>query len=696
MAKGRNPEQWMKEIKAALKRERDYRKCAQEAVEIYESDKPDKTPFNILFSNTETILPALYNATPRADVRSRFKHDVPVAVAGAKLCQTLLDFTIDNGDPNYEVFDNLMIQAVRGALVPGRGVTFFKYEAEIEYDKEENPIRTRSETVCGEDVPWDRFICGYAHTWIQVPWAGRIHYLNREEAKARFKEKASKLNFTSPEDSDSAESPQLPSGEKATGVELACVYEIWDKTTKKQLFLHEGMEEFLEVNDDPYKLEGFFPFPEPIQLIKRFTSLTPQTLYQVYRNQAAELNRITTRIQRIIEALKVRGFYDSRVEAIREALTQEDNILLPVQNVGAMMGQGGKLEDAVFTFPIEKYVNVLQQLYIQREQVKQVIFEVLGIADILRGASVASETATAQNIKAQWGGLRLKRFQKAVSHYVRDCLRIVAELSFSHYSPDTIRQMTGSTLPPAAQKQQAQVVAQELSSRQQPVPPQVSQVLEQPAFEEVLQVLQTKLLRRYNIDIETDSTVDAEATGEKEAIGEFMNAFSQLLAGLGPLMQDQTLPFEAAKEIMLAVVKRYRFGREVEDKLREMQPPQPQADPKQLEQQAKDLEQQAQQIEQQTRALEDKKREIELAGSDLDHQKQMLQAQAQQMEERLEMAVERAMLALERREAEVEAAALVSSTRSQIQSMGVQAKEQTFRAKQVAAKQTQRPKVKES
>ena len=50
---------WIKEIQACKDRESDYRKDGQRILDIYDGTKANETPFNILYSNTETLLPAL-------------------------------------------------------------------------------------------------------------------------------------------------------------------------------------------------------------------------------------------------------------------------------------------------------------------------------------------------------------------------------------------------------------------------------------------------------------------------------------------------------------------------------------------------------------------------------------------------------------------------------------------------------------
>jgi hypothetical protein len=142
---------------------------------------------------------------------------------------------------------------------------------------------------------------------------------------------------------------------------------------------------------------------------------------------------------------------------------------------------------------------------------------------------------------------------------------------------------------------------------------------------EVLTLLNDNLQRRYHIDIETNSTVDAEATEDKQQVGEFLNAMAQFLSGVAPLVQNGSLPFEAAQAIMLSVTRRYRFGDEVEEALKKMKPPEAQGDPKaeseaammQLEmqkgQQEMGLKKQMADLDIQLRTMEMQFRERELA-----------------------------------------------------------------------------------
>jgi hypothetical protein len=150
----------------------------------------------------------------------------------------------------------------------------------------------------------------------------------------------------------------------------------------------------------------------------------------------------------------VRGIYATSQQDIQNLATADDGELVPAQGLEMMM-EGG-LDKAIAWWPIEPAVKASQQLYQQRDAVKQTIYEVTGLSDILRGASHASETATAQNIKNQWGSLRIQRMQADVQRFARDLFRLKAEIIATKFSMQNLSMMTGIKLVPMEQLQAMQ------------------------------------------------------------------------------------------------------------------------------------------------------------------------------------------------------------------------------------------------
>lgn len=578
---------WMKEIQDALKREKKYRKNGQDCVNLYEAKTPENTPFAILYSNTETLLPAVYNQTPIPIVQRRYKDADPNGKAVAETSTRILKFLVDTEDKDYDAFDDLMQATVLDGLITNRGVTRFRYVAHEGSDYE---------CVYGESVRWDKFIHGYARTWKKVPWVGFEWDMSKDELKKNFpKANLADLRLFSDANTDEDDSTKAEDRDELAGVKSYKVYEIWDKVTEKLIFLSAVSPDApLKMVDDPLGLPSFFPVPRPLNFTRKVTTLIPTPLYTHYMAQAAELNELTRRLKAIIKAIKFRGAYNSAVEGIEKMLQADDNEMVPVENVQSMP-DGTAMDKLFWTVPTNELAQTAQALYNQREQCKQVIYEITGISDILRGASLASETATAQNIKNQWGTLRLKRMQKEVQRYCREALTIMLEIAAQKFEIPTMRQMTGLQYFSAEEKQRVGAAIQQQQQMVQmqpppqpgqppvppppPIPPEVQAMMQAPTWEEITAIMRNEVALHYKVDIETNSTIDAEAAQDKQDISELLNALSQFLNGVAPLVEQGVLPVEVAKSMLLVVSRRFNFGSQLEDALNQMKAPEPKADP---------------------------------------------------------------------------------------------------------------------
>lgn len=608
---------WFAELEDAKKRDKDFHNEGKRINDIYSSEEEDKVPFNILYSNTDTLLPALYSSAPRPVVQRRFKDEDPTGKAAAQAGTRMLEYCIDTNIDGYETVNEGLQSAVIDALLPGRGVTRIKYDAEIgEYlevegvevesedddqseDAKEPGLRKESELVCVDSIAWDKVLFGYAKKWSKVPWVAFEEVIDKDEAIRLFgKEMADKIKFTKGEDQDEDQKQdnEEDQGERKT----ATIYQIWDKDGgRKVRYVSKHYKDgFLKVDDDPLELTGFYPIPKPLTLIAKSNDLKVTAPYLIYENQAQEINDLTTRIKKIVKAIKAKGIYDSELGDDLENLINDDDLMFSPADKSATLSEGG-FDKSIWFMPVEKLVLVLRELVASREQCKQVIYEVTGISDIIRGSTVASETASAQQLKSQWGTMRLKRNQNEVQRYARDLLRIMLEVAATKFSEETWVAMTG--LPYATEQQvlQAQMVMQ--AAQQQPQDPQnpspliqqAQQILSQPKWSDVLGLLKNDMQRSYRVDIETNSTVVPEAVEDQKNMAEVMTALSQYLQGVTPLIESGSFPFEAAKAMMLAAVRRFQFGTEIEDYIKNMQPPKPPEPPQDNTLQVKQAELQA-------------------------------------------------------------------------------------------------------
>jgi hypothetical protein len=562
---------WLAEIGAAQKREKDFRTEGARLRKIYAGEKEKATPFNILFSNTETIAPALYSATPRPVVSRRYKDDDPMGAHSSKAGNRMLVFLLDTNLEGYETFDEAVSAAVHDSLLPGRGVSTVMYDAEIAGEGE-NKYKA-SELACVSSESWNRVHFGYAKKWSKMPWIAYEMYLDKDDATKQFgKEIAEKIEYTKGENEDGeSKKADDDSGERKT----ACVYQVWDKKGgRKVRYISAAYPDaFLKVDDDPLELSGFFNCPRPIQFIEKTDDMTPTAPYTLYETQAEELNSLTTRIIRMQKAVKARGIYDSNLGTdIESLMTADDNELIPADKQASLAAEKG-LQNAIWFMPLEMLITALRELIVARETCKQTIYEIMGIADILRGSSNAAETLGAQQIKTKWGSLRLRPKQGEVMRYVRDLLRMLLEIAATKFSQETWARMTGLPYLTDTQAAHAQAMAQAAAQQGQMEPMQ--QLQQAVLWKDVLAVLRDDYQRAYKIDIETNSTVEPEAMEDQQSIAEMLGAMGNFLNGVGPLVQEGIMPFEVAQKMLLAISRRFRFGSEIEDDIKQMQAPKP-------------------------------------------------------------------------------------------------------------------------
>jgi hypothetical protein len=181
--------------------------------------------------------------------------------------------------------------------------------------------------------------------------------------------------------------------------------------------------------------------------------------------------------------------------------------------------------------------------------------------------------------------MRLKNIQKDVQFYVRDSLRIMLDIAVQNLPIWYWQKVTGLPIPTLEEKQNAiaQIEAMKIVGQE----PDMEMIADTQAatWEDVMDVLQNDYIRSYAIDIETNSTLDVEATEDKKLVSDFMNAMAQFMNGMAPMIEKGIMPFGAARSMLLAISQRYRFGREVEEEIKSMTEPKGNPEAKKAQQQ---------------------------------------------------------------------------------------------------------------
>ena len=666
-------DRWKLELKLADKREEEWRKCASAIYRQYTPANPAANSFNILWTNTETLRQAVYNSLPQPDARRRYQDEDALGKAVSEVLTRALEFSQDTYD-----FDAVLKGDVLSMLLPGRAVSRVRYVPDIRSvgpESEENPDQEAQEGDGYEEIEWESVVCERvqwddfrilcaAKTWDEVYAIAFRHRFNREDCIEKFGEE---IGNAMPLDSAADEDVKKSKGSEDL-FKTAEVWEVWNKDDKEVIWICKTYPTPLKTQDDPLQLSGFFCIPRPLYAIENDQTLVPAAIYTQYEQQAKELNAISLRINKLMNALKVRGVYDATLTELSELMKSADNELIPAQNVTALLERGG-LDKAIWMMPIDTAAMVIKELYLQRDTCKQVIYEITGISDIMRSATDANETFGAQKIKTQWGTQRLQRIQREVQRYIRDLIRLKAEIIAEKFQPETLEKMTLVDLPHQAQvdqaNQQAMAQYQQQVQQMQMQPPQPGQPPQPPpqppqpqnpiTWEAVVDAMRDDATRTYRVDIETDSTLSATQDGDMQSLEAVYTALAKIMEAFGPSVQMGYMDVGMIKELMLIVVRRAKMGTAVEDVIGKIKQPPPATDPEagkaqaqqQLEQfkgqLAMQLEQSkgqiTMQIAQGQAQLQDQQHQRQLAADQQSEQgKAQLQAQLQAHEQEVQAA----------------------------------------------------------
>ena len=399
---------WLDRIRMSEKREEKWIKDAEKAESIYlagqcDDDTAVEPEFNILHSNVETIVPSIYNSTGKPDIRPRHNNGDPVAKIVADVLERSIMAMVDDSRMDAEVE-----ASAQDVFVTGRGIVRVKFDADV--SEQIDPMTgfpvpvVQNERVDYEDVSWRDFRMGSAKRWKDVPWVAFRHCITQEALE----------NIEDPELMGLQVDPEnaVKSDDDVT------VWEIWCKETGRVYFIVGENHKVLSIKDDPLGLPGFFPCAQPVQPITPTGKLTPVSPYRIYETLADELDMITRRIRGLTEVLKAKGAMAGAGEALEGLADAEDGEIVMLADMENIMAQGG-LDKAIMWWPIDRIIQVIRELTVQREQTKQAIYEITGISDIIRGQGAASESATAQRIKTQWGSLRIRKMQRMIERQVR-------------------------------------------------------------------------------------------------------------------------------------------------------------------------------------------------------------------------------------------------------------------------------------
>ena len=114
-----------------------------------------------------------------------------------------------------------------------------------------------------------------------------------------------------------------------------------------------------------------------------------------------------------------------------------------VERLGARVAEvdaatRGQSLGVVDWFPIQQVIETLDKLVQVRATTMQLLDQINGSSDLLRGSGDANETATAVRVKSRGSGVRMQALQKKIADFASDMLAIKAEIVCKFFAPETI------------------------------------------------------------------------------------------------------------------------------------------------------------------------------------------------------------------------------------------------------------------
>lgn len=567
--------------------------------------------FQLFWANIQVLGPSVYARPPVPVVVPRFKDRRPLPRVASELLEraSISAFAATN-------INEVMLLTRDDLIVSARGAPRVRYESRAD-------STSTSERVLIEHMDRRDFLHQPARKWPEVGWVGYGAWLNREAMKKRFSGTSGDA-YKEAEYAVRREDRQRGAADRE---EQARVWEIWSRDERKVFWVAKGCPKILDQGDPHHKLEGFYPSPKPAYATVQRGSLIPVPDALFYKDQLEEINELTARISALVDGVRVQGFYPQGAGEIGDAIeaamrsTDKRRVMIPISNWAAF--GGGAAKDSIVWLPIDMIVDAIKNLVEMRRQLIDDVYQITGLSDIMRGETQASETLGAQQIKTQFGQVRIRDKQSELVRVARDAGAIAAEIMAEQFSQKTLLDMSQMDIPTDAEigrqvreieqqarqtveqqvtqavqqqaeqamgdEQQAQALQadpaqaqamldQLVQQAQTEIEPQVmgqaqaeiEKLRQTPTIEQVMALLRDQHLRPFALDIETDSTIQPDEDAEKQRRAEFMTVLGQMLQQAAALLQMFPQAAGFIGESIKFALAPYRAGRELEGTIDEM------------------------------------------------------------------------------------------------------------------------------
>lgn len=582
-------------IKKATDTFRDYQDTCRRIDDVYSRENNYDTDwldpdYDLFWASMEILKPAIYAHVPVPAVAPMFADRRPLYNTTAELIERVVTSAFDRTN-----IDQSMLSLRDDLAFTNRGVQWVTYESD-----------EGQQRACVDHVDRTDFLHEPARSWADVGWVARRAWLTKTEMRKRFKKTSG--------DAYKRAILEVRRDDKDNGgaddSKKAGVWEVWHKADKKVYWVANGVDKMLDEGKPHLTLKDFFPCPRPAYGTLRRRSLVPVPDYVRYAAHLSKISTLTSRIYLLLDKIKLKGLVPAGGDigdAIQLALkSDDDEIIIPVP--GASLMQSGAT-GFVTWMPLADIATAIQGLIDARGQLIEDFYQLSGISDIMRGATEAEETLGAQQLKSQYGSVRVRDKIDELQRVARDVARIVAEIASEKFSQKTLLDMSQLQIPTKAEiaknikeiesaaeeelkalsetaKKEAKKAREQAQAKGEDLDPQMieqasqqfqqasQQIIQKYAvplkqaeetvpIEDVMELLRDDRTRGFAFEIATDSTIMTDEMQEKSARNEFLGVVSTSTQALMGLAAAGEAGAALAGGFLKFVTAPYRVGREL-------------------------------------------------------------------------------------------------------------------------------------
>ena len=602
-----SPRWWKAQITQSEERRRKFIETAEESIRVYNAQKQvgilndAERRLNVWWYCINTLLPAYYSSTPKAEVNLRKRTGGLPYELGSVILERNTQFVMDT----HFDFDKVGYNAALQFLLTGQSVLWARYVAKFETVLEEIAViqdptgqlidgmgrpytgdteilqpgegnilmasmeveKKVSEKALLDVIQYNDYNCSDARSEDEIEWQSRRAFLDRSQAEQLFgRDVANDLVYDSfPEvmKKDLARKEDKFEGK-------AELHEIWCEATNKVYWLQKtGEKAIIESSEPPTKFEKFYPC-SVIRQSADPDSVVPVSDYAHVRDQILEVERLTTRIHAVTQAIRTNFLYDAAMGPTVEQLFAGDLKGTPIINWPSYKGRGG-LQAGVEFYPVEPFVNALNVLQGARGAALQQLYETMKVSDLLRGTSEQYKSATANRLENQWSSLGLVVRQNMFSKFISDGISNLGTIVAEQFDPETILEIGDADalieptiyIPPAPPMPEMTPEGMPPMAPPPPPAPDPLQKIDE-MKQQIIGLLRDNKKRSYRIQIATDSMIAIDQQQQQqdgamliEQAGQFFDQMRGLVDQYPPLLDFSISLFQN-------MIKRMKGGKELD------------------------------------------------------------------------------------------------------------------------------------